>query len=163
MIVVADAGPIHYLVLIEVVDVLSPLYDRVLIPQTVAEELKTGRAPEIVRTWLEHPPEWCQLQPDPVSDPTLDETLDPGERAAIALALSTSADRLLIDDWEGRLEAERRRLKVTGTLGVLAEAHRRHLLDFESAVARLSRTNFYLSEDLVNKMRQRLANQNQDR
>ena len=41
------------------------------------------------------------LQPDPVSDPTLDETLDPGERAAIALALSTSADRLLIDDWEG--------------------------------------------------------------
>ena len=163
MIVVADAGPIHYLVLIEVVDVLSPLYDQVLLPQTVSEELKRGRAPEVVRAWIEHPPEWCKVQSDPISDPALEEILDPGERAAIALALSISADRLLIDDWEGRLEAKRRRLKVTGTLGVLAEAHRRHLLDFESALARLSQTSFYLSEDLVNKMRQRLADQGQDR
>jgi predicted nucleic acid-binding protein len=63
----------------------------------------------------------------------LDEVPDPGEPAAIAMALSISADRLLIDDWEGRAEAERRYLRVTGTLGVLAEAHQRHLLDFESA------------------------------
>ncbi len=43
--------------------------------------------------------------------------------SAISLALSLHADRLLIDEWEGRAEAERRSLRVTGTLGVLAEAH----------------------------------------
>ena len=36
MIVVADTGPIHYLVLIAAVEVLKPLYRRVLVPQTVA-------------------------------------------------------------------------------------------------------------------------------
>ena len=157
MIVVADASPIHYLILIDAIGVVYPLYDRALIPQTVAEELKNDGAPEAVRGWMERPPEWCQVQSDPPNDPAIDELLDPGERAAIALALSISADRLLIDDWEGRVEAQRRNLKITGTLGVLAEAHQHHLLDFESALARLSQTNFYLSADLVNRMRQLLA------
>jgi predicted nucleic acid-binding protein len=157
VIVVADAGPIHYLVLIEAVDVLHPLYDQVIVPQTVSEELRREGAAGAVREWIKHPPGWCQVQPDVVSDPPLDEVLDPGERAAIAMALSISADRLLIDDWEGRIEAARRQLRVTGTLGVLAEAHQVHLIDFESAVSRLSQTNFYLSENLVNEMRQRLA------
>jgi hypothetical protein len=64
-----------------------------LIPQRKTTSTRSGRLLEIVRAWLEHPP-GCQLQPDPVSDPALDETLDPDERAAITLELSTSADRL---------------------------------------------------------------------
>jgi predicted nucleic acid-binding protein len=40
MIVVADAGPPHYLVLIEAVDVLESLYSCVLVPQAVAGELQ---------------------------------------------------------------------------------------------------------------------------
>ena len=118
MIVVADAGPIHYLILIEAIDVIYPLYDRVLVPKTVAEELTQSGAPEVIRTWMERPPEWCQIRPDPPDDPALKAFLDPGERAAIALALSFPADRFLIDDWEGRVEAERRGLRITGTLGV---------------------------------------------
>jgi predicted nucleic acid-binding protein len=45
MIVVADAGPIHYLVLAGAVDVLQPLYTLVVVPQTVAEELREAGAP----------------------------------------------------------------------------------------------------------------------
>jgi len=33
MIVVADTSPINYLVLIGAVDILEPLYDRVLVPK----------------------------------------------------------------------------------------------------------------------------------
>jgi len=64
--------------------------------------------------------------------------LDRGERAAIMLAVSVSAERILIDDRDGR-----------------AEAHRRQLLDF--ALARLSRTNFYLSTELIDIVRKRLS------
>ena len=154
MIVVADTGPIHYLVLIEAIDILHPLYGSVLVPQTVAEELKSDSAPEAVRAWMKHPPVWFQNRPDPISDPPLNEKLDPGELAAIALAVSIHSDRLLIDDWAGR-----RHLKITGTLGVLAEAHKRNLVDFESALARLALTNFYVSAALVDKLRRRLADQ----
>lgn len=44
MMVVADTGPIIYLVLIEAVDVLKPLYGHVLVPQTVVGELQGVRA-----------------------------------------------------------------------------------------------------------------------
>jgi predicted nucleic acid-binding protein len=57
----------------------------------------------------------------------------------------------LVDEWEGR--AERRHLLVTGTLGILAEAHQQHLLDFEPSLARLRQTNFYLSAELVDRVR----------
>ena len=73
------------------------------------------------------------------------------------LALSLVADRLLIDEWEGRAEAERRHLLVTGTLGILAEAYQRHLLDFEVALARLYQTNFYLSAALIDRIRRELS------
>jgi predicted nucleic acid-binding protein len=55
-------------------------------------------------------------RPDPPTDHTL-AFLDPGERAAIPSALAVQTDRLLIDDLAGRAEAERRRLRVTGTAG----------------------------------------------
>ena len=110
---------------------LQPLYTSVLVPQTVAGELQQADTPDAVRTWIAQPPDWCEIRPDPPSDPSL-QFLDPGERAAITLALSLDADRLLIDEWEGRAEAERRHLFVTGTLGILAEAHQQGLLDFEA-------------------------------
>jgi predicted nucleic acid-binding protein len=45
MIVVADTGPLNYLVLTGAVGVLQPLYVRVIAPQTVVEELKVVGAP----------------------------------------------------------------------------------------------------------------------
>ena len=63
----------------------------------------------------------------------------------------------MIDEWEGRAEAERRHLLVTGTLGILAEAHQRHLLDFEVVLARRHQTNFYLSAALIDRIRRELS------
>jgi predicted nucleic acid-binding protein len=156
VIVVADSGPLNYLVLIGAVNVLQPLYGRVFVPQSVARELQDERTPTIVRDWVAQPREWFEIRPDPPSDPGLG-FLDPGERAAIALALAVDADRLLIDEQAGRTEAERRRLVVTGTLGVLAQAHRAALLDFEAALSRLQGTTFYLSAALVDTIRRKLS------
>src|SRR6516165_248562 len=101
MIVVADAGPIHYLVLIGTVDVLEPLYSRVLVPESVARELRNVSASSVVREWIAEPPEYCETRPDPPPDRTL-EYLGAGQQAAITLALSLNAERLLIDDQAGR-------------------------------------------------------------
>jgi predicted nucleic acid-binding protein len=57
-------------------------------------ELLQAGTPVAVRTWITRPPEWIEILPDPPSDPTL-VTLDTGECAAIALALSLHADVLL--------------------------------------------------------------------
>jgi predicted nucleic acid-binding protein len=57
----------------------------------------------------------------------------------------------------GRTEAERRRLRVTGTLGVLLDAHWSGLLDFERALAQLRQIDFYLSDRAIALARQELT------
>jgi predicted nucleic acid-binding protein len=158
MILVSDAGPLHYLVLIGCVDVLRPLYDRVVIPGAVAVELQQTATPLLVRNWMAQLPDWCAVLSDPPFDRAL-ESLGPGERSAIALAVSLHADRLLVDDRVARTEAKRRRLPIIGTLGVLAEAHKRNLIDFELAIARLQQTSFYFDAELIETVRRQLSSQ----
>jgi predicted nucleic acid-binding protein len=55
MIVIADTGPLNYLVLIGEVDVLPHLYTRVIVPEAVVKELRAAGAPASVRTWIARP------------------------------------------------------------------------------------------------------------
>jgi predicted nucleic acid-binding protein len=90
MIVVADTGPLNYLILIEAVDLLEPLYERVVIPQTVAAEMKALGSPAAGSGWISSAPAWLEVVPDPAVDGILAD-LDPGERAAIATAVLLNA------------------------------------------------------------------------
>jgi predicted nucleic acid-binding protein len=64
------------------------------------------------------------------------EELDAGEREAIALAEALHADALIIDEKMGRREAERRKLRVIGTLRVLDDAAEARLIDWSAALSR---------------------------
>jgi predicted nucleic acid-binding protein len=77
------------------------------------------------------------------------DDLDLGERAAIALAETIGADLLLIDEAAGRAEAKRRRLRVTGTLGVLRAGAEQGMVNVPDLIQRLKSTTFYLDETLV--------------
>jgi len=161
MIVIADTSPLNYLILIGAVDVLQPLYGRVIVPRAVVLELAGAGAPAAVRTWIAEPPTWLEVRPDPPPDPAL-EFLDRGESAALTLAQLLDADELLIDDQVGRTEAERRHLRVTGTLGVLAGAHLAGLLDFDRALVLLHSTSFRLHPDVEWLVRRRLSAQKKE-
>jgi len=140
MIVVADTSPLNYLVLLGHIEILAKIYAEVLVPQTVLDELQDSEAPAEVRAWALAPPSWLQIifRRDPLM-----ERLDRGEQDAILLAESFKAERLIIDDLEGRREAAKRGLPVIGTLGILAEAARRNLLDLPQTLAALQATNFH--------------------
>jgi predicted nucleic acid-binding protein len=131
VIVVADTSPVRYLVLIQHVDVLPRLYGRVIVPSAVVAELTHERTPELVRTWISSKPMWLDVQAPKTAATANDTSLGAGELAAIELAEELSADALLIDDRDGRREAERRRLPVLGTLRVLADAAAQELIDLE--------------------------------
>jgi predicted nucleic acid-binding protein len=77
------------------------------------------------------------------------DRLDRGEQDAILLAEWVKAERLIIDDLEGRREAVHRGLPVIGTLGLLAEAARRNLLDLPQGLADLQTTSFHVSPELI--------------
>jgi len=141
-VVIADTGPLHYLVLIGCSDILAQLFEKVLIPTMVRDELAHNEAPEIVRAWMESPPRWLEVQVAPSIDDASLEALDDGERAAIALAMMVKAELILMDDRGGVAIARSKGFAVTGTLGVLDLAARRKLVNLEEAFARLKATNF---------------------
>jgi predicted nucleic acid-binding protein len=149
MLVVADTSPINNLILIEEIDILAKMYDKVAIPPAVRDELLRRSAPEMVRSWMDQLPSWLDVRV-PVNEPdALLAKLDPGERDAILLAGELRAGQLIVDDREGRREAEKRGIAVMGTLGVLQEAATLRLLDLRLAVKRLQRTSFYLAPEVM--------------
>lgn len=144
MLVVADTSPLNYLVWIGFPDLLPKLYGGVIIPPEVRAELLAPDAPPVVKAWAENLPNWVEVRAsDPAlgGDPRL-QALDPGERAAIALARATPSAILLIDERAGSLAARGLGLLVTGTLGVLDEAARRKLISLPNAIDRLKQTSF---------------------
>jgi len=153
MIIVSDASPLHYLVLIGHVEVLRSLFHEVVIPPAVLAELRHVRAPQQVRQWAESLPRWLLLRTPLAIDPSL--KLDLGELEAIALAQELHAHALLIDERKGRLAAKQRHLETYGTLAVLENAGANGLLDLGPALDDLCATSFRVDRRLLAQIRAR--------
>jgi predicted nucleic acid-binding protein len=149
MVVIADATPLRYLVEINCSDILFHLFERVLIPTAVAQELNQPRTLKAVRAWLKNPPSWLEIrQVRLVADASLAH-LDAGECEAILLAQEAKADWLIIDELQERREAARRHIPVLGTVRVLDEAAARRLISLPDVISKLQGTTFYISPELL--------------
>jgi predicted nucleic acid-binding protein len=148
--VVADTGPLNYLVLINAIELLPRLFTKVYAPTAVRAELLDPDAPPIVRAWATQPPPWLDVRPvSTVIDNPAWGDLDIGEREALALARILSAELVLMDDRAGVAVAQQQGLTVTGTLGVLDVAARRGLVDLADAFARLRASTFRYRPEIM--------------
>ncbi|HVT60181.1 MAG TPA: DUF3368 domain-containing protein [Thermoanaerobaculia bacterium] len=154
--VVSDTSPIHYLILIDEVALLAKLFGRVLIPPAVRAELLHPAAPASVRQQILQRPPWLDevTHFSRASLPPLLVDLDPGERDAILLAESISADLVILDERKARQAALQRGHRVVGLLGLLAHGASRRLVDFDKAIVRLAATSFRLDPSLVDLVRE---------
>ncbi len=152
-VVVADTSPLHYLVLIEAIDLLPRLFEAVHVPVEVRAELLNAGAPPPVREWAAALPVWVTVHTVPENEVNaLPRSLDDGERAAIALADMIRPDLILIDERAGAAVAETRGFAVTGTLGVLTRAAGRDMIDLAAAFTALKLTNFHTRQVLLDRL-----------
>lgn len=147
MIVVADTGPIHYLILCGHAGLVHELYGSLLLPPAGHCELLHARTPAPVQDWALNLPRWADIRAP--ADTSRFADLGSGEREAISLALETRADVVLMDDTLGRRAAVRAGVVVKGTLGVLEDGAARNLLDLPDAILRLRATNIFVTDDVV--------------
>jgi len=126
------------------------LYGQIIIPPQVLGELQSALGPEAVRTWAGAPPKWLEVRAAQSIDAKLG--LGIGESAAIALAQELKADRLLIDDQKGRQAALQLGISIAGTLGVLRDAALGGLVDLESCLEKVRKTNFRASPQVYAKI-----------
>ena len=154
MIIVSDTSAITALIQIRRAEILTQLYQSVIIPTEVEQELRRHHAGL---------PAFIQVLP--VSDRArflqLTAELDAGEAAAITLMLEGCGDLLLMDERRGRSIAEREHIPVVGLLGVLLEAKIKGLIPSLAAViAELENTvQFRISSHLKSVALQRAGEQ----
>ena len=123
MIVVSDSSPLIALADVGQLRLLHELFSTVLIPEAVYQEIvvqgagRTGAEAVQAAAWIEQ----RSVANTGLAD-VLKLELDEGEAEAIALALESGADLVLLDERRGRQRAARLGLRVTGVLGVLLEA-----------------------------------------
>lgn len=152
MLVISDASPINILIRVGFVDILPVLFQRILVPPAVAEEMRHPQTPQVVRDWLASCPAWFEVKAASNIDNSLE--IDSGEREAICLAMELKADLLLVDDLKARRTARRLGLSITGTIGVLKMGVQRGIVDRQIAADRLRATDFSVSEELLNELLQ---------
>ncbi len=150
MIVVSDTSPIINLSAVGQLDLLRRLYERVLIGETVAEELKQlgPNQPGVETLELD----WIEIRG--IQDKARLEVelkqLDAGEAETIVLALESQADWTLIDERHGRERAESLGLRVVGLLGVLLDAKKHGLIaEIKPAIQSLQSFGFFMRQALV--------------
>src|SRR5260370_9934440 len=95
--VVADTGPLNYLILIEAVDLLPRLFSPILIPAGVRDELSHPKAPTPVCSWIGHPPAWLNIVNLESFPATVPSALHLGELQALALEVQQQT-AIVIDD-----------------------------------------------------------------
>lgn len=124
--VVSDTSPLIKLAGVGLLELLPQLYGEVWIPDTVRAEYQVKAAtgdPDFATL------PWLRVQPGS-TEPSLQALsgLGAGEATAIALAQTSTARLLILDDKAGRRIAAQLNLPIVGTLGVLLAAKQIGLL-----------------------------------
>jgi len=128
--VVANASPLINLARIGRLDLLRKLYGELLIPEAVWQETVIAGAGEPGADQIRDAP-WIKVLEvaNRALVAALRQDLDAGEAEAIALALETQANFLLMDERIGRETALHLGVGRMGLIGVLVEAKNRGLVD----------------------------------
>jgi predicted nucleic acid-binding protein len=154
MIIISDAGPLIGLAKCNSLHILKSLFERVKVPPSVFQELKTSSSrpgtaqlKDAIET-----SGWLQVS-GPVDVPKiLLDSLGEGEAEAIVLAKMESLV-LLIDERKGRRVALKENLRITGTGSVLVAAKMKEIIsDVSPILDQLVQTGYRLSDSLRKKI-----------
>jgi uncharacterized protein len=155
---VSNAGPIIHLSWIDHLNILPKLFDEILVPVAVRDELlqASPEVPGVLEIHAAFQAGWLTVRAlaDRTSAEQLRAELDPGEAEAITLTEELGADLLLLDDRRARAHAVGRGLPITGTIGILRKAREGGLIQAVSPLIEdLRRRGFRISVELVEEVR----------
>ena len=129
MIVVTDTSVILNLSWLSLESLLPAIFQSILAPEQVKREFERKADTDPRFLGLEFPAFITVADPTIIpSDLSDNADLDPGEIAAIALALERGIADVLVDESYGRAVALAHGLHVSGLLGVLIEGKQRRLI-----------------------------------
>lgn len=152
---ISNSGPLIHLSSVGLIDYLFHIFDLVIIPKEVYNELvvqgkKKDHADALIieQMILSNKIQVKELKNE--KSEIFSSRLHPGELDAIRLALIEGINLILLDDDEARIFAKDLKLKVKGTLGLLINFLELGYLNLNEAINYLRKLNsiMYLSADV---------------
>jgi predicted nucleic acid-binding protein len=148
--VIADAGPIFSLAIIDKLEILNSLFDEIKISNAVWEEITLKKNTDyykIIESFFKSK----VLKISSFNELTF--IMDYGESESIILYKELNAKFLLIDDKKARTIAENFNIECIGTLGLLSTAKSKgHLDNLRPLFVKFIQNNRYYSIRLLNKL-----------
>lgn len=151
--IVADTGPLIALAKIDHLDLLTQLYKRIHIPQTVFKEATQHHDWQDALQISEFVGEYIEIVDD--ADTELSKELllrlDAGESQAIALAHKLNCP-ILLDEKRGRTIAKQKQIEILGTIGLLITAKQQGLIpEIGNLLKKISNNGYRISAELIQK------------
>ena len=142
--IVSDASCLILFHKIGEIDLLHKVYGQIIITDTVSKEFRRPL------------PDWVLVQnPKTNLHEGLISFLDAGEATSIALAVELTDALLIIDESKGRRVAKELGVQITGSLGSIVAAKEKGILQsVKLIIDKIKKTNFRISDDLLNKILQ---------
>lgn len=154
MTIVCDTSPLLLFARADRLGLLPALYQTVVVPGAVLQEVNV-QADEPARQIQVHVQQDV-FQRKEARGKSLDavgENMGRGERAAIALARELDAELVVLDDEQGRTEARRHGLSITGSIGILIEAKERDVIaSMRRELDRLVEEGLWIDEQLYDRV-----------
>ena len=155
MIVISDTSPIINLAIIDKLDLLPQLFNTIVIPEAVFNEIviigKGLPGSDIIENakWVEV--KTCNNR---IFINSLLDYVQIGEAEALTLALELQADTIIVDEAAARNLAEQFGLNFTGLLGILIKAKEHGLIPSVKPLMDALRTKarFFIHQSLYNQV-----------
>jgi len=152
---VSNSGPLIHLTLAGLLDFVCELFDLIIIPPRVYDEIIVkGKEENHSDAYiLERAIDNKNIKVEAVkkSNKTITSSkLHEAEIESIILTLQSNVEIILLDDEEARIFARRLGIRVSGTLGILIDLYRRGFFGLDEALQYLKKINevMYLSSDV---------------
>ena len=144
--VLANTTPLIALANIGRLELLQKLYETIVVPQAVIDEIKLEPAKSVVAAC-----NWIKIEKigNPSAKNLFKAKLHAGEVEVMILAGEKDADLLIIDDYEAKKTAKFLGFNVTGTLGVLLKAKEKGYIERVSPIVDdLIRDGLYIDDNV---------------
>lgn len=158
MLIISDTTPIISLIKADKLYLLEKMFENVIIPKAVYDELTVNEkyGKEIAELKEAIFIKVGKVENNASVNILRNVTgLDAGESEAIVMAEENDADLLLMDEHKGRQVAKKLGIRITGTIGILLQAFDEGMLsreDIVNSIVVLKESNIRISDNLCKKV-----------
>ncbi len=147
---IADASPLIVLLKSDLECIFPELFEEIIVPEAVWEEILAGKPNDIARQKLPQL-SWAKRTATEISNETIESyNLGKGETAVLNLALTISGARVLLDDFAARKSAKVLGIPTLGIGGLLILAKQQNLIaSVMETLGKVQNAGLWLSDEII--------------